>query len=187
MIRRLSLTLVGLVAALQMMSNVAHAGVDCYADMSGARNVTGTDVGGVLTVQVDGFQLGLGGGCDLGVDKMLFGVWGRYDFTDVSNAVLNADDYWSFGGRVGYKITEGVVLYGSLGFARSDISILTNDAARDGIVYGPGLEISLDGFGMPNVSGYVAWEHIDWRDKGTFDSDSDVIRTGVRIRFNVLK
>ena len=55
------------------------------------------------------------------------------------------------------------------------------------MIYGAGVEIDLSGLGMPNVSGFVAWEHIDWKDTGAFETDSDVIRTGVRIKLNVLK
>ena len=187
MIRRLSLVLIGAIAALQLMSNVAHAGVDCYAEASGAKNVTGTEVADTITLQVDGFQLGLGFGCDLGMDRMLFGVWGRYDFTDVSNAILNADDYWSAGGRVGYKINDGTLVYALGGFARSDIDLGPVSTGKEGLIYGAGVEIDLSGLGMPNVSGFVAWEHIDWKDTGAFETDSDVIRTGVRIKLNLLK
>lgn len=183
--------LIAAIAALQMMSVAAHAGVDCYAEASGGKNITAAEVADTITVQADGFQLGLGGGCDLTVDRMLFGIWGRYDFADVDgsvfNTVLSADDYWSGGGRVGYKINDGTLLYGVFGFARSDLDLATVDAGRDGVLYGAGLEIDLAGLGMPNVSGFVAWEHIDWRDKGAIESDTDVIRTGVRIKLNVLK
>lgn len=186
------------IAALQMMSVAAHASVSCYGEASVAKNITATEVDtaiGSVTIQADGWQVAPGIGCDFKQGGWVLGLWGRYDFTDVDGDLfatsLSANDYWSAGGRAGYHINDGTLLYGMLGLARSDLEFAGVEQGRQGTLYGAGLEIDMSGLGMPNVVGFVEWNRIDWKDRGfpgaTLETSSDVVRTGVRIRFDVLK
>lgn len=199
MIRRLSVSLVGLVAALQLASNVAHAGVDCYAELSAAKNITAAKADtplGPISLSADGFQLAPGAGCDVGIPDTAFviGAWLRYDFANVSEDVLTTktslDDYWSAGGRLGFKLNDGTLAYGLLGMSKSDLTFAGSTAGRDGIMYGAGLEVEFKGLGVP-VALFGQWEHTDWKDRassiGNIDTETDVFRAGMRIKTNILK
>ena len=187
-----------LAAGLLALSAVpAAAGVSCYADISAGKTITSTRVGddfsGPVTIAADGFQGGLGAGCDYLIpglmDGLVIGVLGRYDLQDVSTKFaagdISSDGAWTAAARAGVKINPGTLAYGLVGMSWTDIAYPgATEISPRGWVYGAGLEVDI---GVPNLSAYVEWNHTQWgkaEDFGiTLRPESDSVRVGLKLKF----
>ena len=183
--------------AVALSATSAAAGVSCYADISAGKTITSTRVGdsfdGPVTIAADGFQGGLGAGCDYlipGVlDGIVIGVLGRYDLQDISTKFaagdISSDGAWTAAIRGGVKINPGTLAYGLLGMSWTDISYPgATEISPRGYVYGAGIEIDV---GVPNLSAYIEYNHTTWGKATDFDvtlrPESDSVRVGLKLKF----
>lgn len=187
-----------LAAGLLALSVVpAFAGASCYLDVNAGKTITSTRVGddfsGPVTIAADGFQGGLGAGCDYVIpglmDGLVIGVLGRYDLQDVSTKFaagdISSDGAWTAAARAGVKINPGTLAYGLLGMSWTDIAYPgATEISPRGWVYGAGLEVDI---GIPNLSAYVEWSHTQWGKATDLDltlrPDSDTVRVGLKLKF----
>lgn len=187
-----------LAAGLLALSAVpAAANVACYVDLNAGKTITSTRVGdsfdGPVTIAADGFQGGLGAGCDYTVPGIMHGlvvgVLGRYDLQDISTKFaagdISSDGAWTAAIRGGVKINPGTLAYGLLGMSWTDIQYPgATEISPRGYVFGAGIEIDV---GVPNVSLYAEWSHTQWGKATDFDvtlrPDSDTVRVGLKLKF----
>jgi opacity protein-like surface antigen len=161
--------IVALVVAYLFWTEKAQANpwTGCYVGAggaySGAHTDTSLDVAGVGSVLgVDGLGAqgeGLFGavGCDLQLpnSKIVVGAFADYlwhnDTTfsvyggvpSVTILETSLDNAWSVGGRLGYAVTDGALVYGLVGYSRAQMDDITSPLA-------PGFALSI-----PDLSGYV--------------------------------
>lgn len=191
-----------LAAALAVaMTSAADAGVTCYADINAGKTITSTKVSdpwsGPVSFAADGFQGGIGGGCDYLIPGVMhglvIGVLGRYDLQDISTALdaakISSDHAWTAAARAGVKINPGTLVYGLAGMSWTEISYPGDMAISPrGYVYGAGIELDI---GIPNLAGYVEWNHTTWGKASDFDvtirPESDTIRVGLKLKLDILK
>lgn len=183
--------------AVALSAVPAAAGVSCYVDINAGKTITSTRVGdsfdGPVTIAADGFQGGLGAGCDYlipGVmDGIVIGVLGRYDLQDISTKFaagdISSDGSWTAAARAGVKINPGTLAYGLVGMSWTDITYPgATEISPRGYVYGAGIEIDV---GVPNLSAYVEWSHTQWGKATDIDltlrPDSDTVRVGLKLKF----
>lgn len=110
---------------------------------------------------------GIGGGrvgFDWARGKILFGVFGEYNFTNmktdvsiagVGNFGLEKDDEWSVGGRIGYVVAPRTLLYVLAAYTQTEYNVtglgaidfgdasVKSGATFDGISVGGGIEFAL--------------------------------------------
>jgi outer membrane immunogenic protein len=110
---------------------------------------------------------GIGGGrvgFDWARGKILFGVFGEYNFTNmkteasiagVGNFGLEKDDEWSVGGRIGYVVAPRTLLYVLAAYTQTEYNLtglnainfgdasVKSGATFDGISVGGGIEFAL--------------------------------------------
>lgn len=189
-----------LAAALAVaLTTAASANVACYVDVSAGKTITSTqfdnNISGPVTIAADGFQGGLGAGCDLTVaglmDGLVIGVLGRYDLQDISTKFavgdISSDGAWTAAIRAGVKINPGTLAYGLVGMSWTDITYPgATEISPRGYVYGVGLEVDI---GIPNLSAYAEWSHTQWGKAEDFGvslrPDSDTVRVGLKLKFGV--
>lgn len=187
-----------LAAGLLALSAVpAAANMACYVDVNAGKTITSTRVGddfsGPVTIAADGFQGGLGAGCDYTVPGLMhglvIGVLGRYDLQDISTKFsggdISSDGAWTAAVRGGVRINPGTLAYGLIGMSWTDISYPgATEISPRGYVYGAGIELDV---GVPNVSLYAEWSHTQWGKATDFDvtlrPESDSVRLGLKLKF----
>lgn len=189
-----------LAAGLLALSAVpAAANMACYVDINAGKTITSTrvsdDFSGPVTIAADGFQGGLGAGCDYTVpgimDGLVIGVLGRYDLQDVSTKFaagdISSDGAWTAAARAGIRVNSGTLAYGLVGMSWTDIAYPgSTEISPRGWVYGAGLEVDI---GVPNLSLYGEWSRTQWGKAEDFGvslrPDSDTVRIGVKMKFGI--
>ncbi len=170
-----------------------QAGVSCYGELSAGKTATATstDVSGPVTVTASGLQGGVGLGCDYAIGSTVIGALARYELMDVHATLgtgsMDVDAMWTVAIRAGIKINPGTLIYGLAGISGTELSYPGLEIDPTGITYGAGLEIDL---ATENLAAFLEWSHttLDKRRNAlgtTFDPESDTIRVGVRMKFNL--
>ena len=172
----------------------------CYIEGSAGKNVTSSrisdQVNGSVTLSADGAIAGLGAGCDLDISRFFVGVFGRFDFTNVSgtfaDAKLGQDNQWMAAGRGGFKLNYATRVYGLAGIAGTDLTYGDLKLSPDGVVYGLGIETDIGLYGLPNnISIGIEWDHIAWKKATEFESalrpDTDIIRATLKLKLDLFK
>lgn len=178
--------------AVASIATPAKADVSCYLEASAAKNITSTRVDngallGTVTVQADGLQGGIGGGCDYLLGSgFKFGVLGRADRpdikTDFATGTFSGSNIYTGAGRLGYMVNPGVEVYALAGMSWTDLNIGGTTLSPKGYLYGAGIEINTSNL-MPHTSIIVEYARTNW-DASTIagtklSPESDVIRIGV--------
>jgi len=153
---------------------------------------------------------GLNGGLFLGFqksvnDKFLLGVEAGYsqsgaDYSATDGVVsgkIEQNETWELGGRLGYLVQPDTMVYGRLGWVRTNFEATVSDAGGsykgdenlNGLRIGAGLEKSF----KEKISGrlelsYTNYEDITYRDTATaeslkIDTDEILVRAGVAYHF----
>lgn len=188
-------------AAIAVVLSVvpAAANVTCYADISAGKTITSTKVSeefsGPYTIAADGFQGGLGGGCDVTVPSVMHGLvigaLGRYDLQDIDTrfegSSVSSDAAWTAAARIGVKVNPGTLIYALGGLSWTDITYPgATELSTRGYVFGGGIEIDI---GIPNLSLYTEWSRTQWGKATDLDAvltpASDTIRVGLKLKFGV--
>lgn len=186
--------------AVALTATSAAANVACYLDVSAGKTITSTRVGdslsGPVTIAADGFQGGLGAGCDYTIPGVMhglvIGVLGRYDLQDISTGIdagkISSDAAWTAAARAGVRINPGTLAYALAGMSWTDISYPgAMEISPRGYVYGAGIEIDI---GIPNLSAYVEYNHTTWGRSTDLDvtlrPDSDTVRLGLKLKFGTV-
>jgi len=175
----------------------AKAGVSCYAEASAGKTFSATrindDFSGPVTIAADGLQGGVGAGCDYQFDSLLvIGAMARYELLDlkgrVEDANFGSDAMWTLALRAGIKINPDMLAYGMAGYSGTDMSLPGINWDPTGITYGAGLEFKV---AVDNLNAFVEWTHTTFDDRTAFGTnikpENDVVRAGIRFRFNGLK
>jgi len=190
-------TVIAAALAVALSATSAAANMACYVDINAGKTITSTRVGddfsGPVTIAADGFQGGVGAGCDYTVPGLMhgivIGVLGRYDLQDIDTKFagdsIASDGAWTAAARAGVRINEGTLAYGLLGMSWTDISYPgATEISPRGYVYGAGIEIDV---GVPNLAVYAEWSHTQWGKATDLDvtlrPDSDTVRIGVKLKF----
>lgn len=183
-----------LAAALSVaMMSSAHAGVSCYGELSAGKTATATstDLAGPVTVTASGLQGGVGLGCDYAIGSTVIGALARYELMDVHSTLgvgsIDIDAMWTVAMRAGIKINPGTLIYGLVGISGTEVSYPGLEIDSTGITYGAGLEFDI---AMDNLTAFVEWSHTSLDERRTalganLDPESDTIRVGVRMKFNL--
>lgn len=135
----------------------------CYGGAAAGYAVTlantGLDVPGGNVITVDGLgSQGAAGtvtaGCDLSIDRFVFGAWGTHTWHDqaieitASNGAVSAkvdlSTSWALGGRVGFMFSPDAMLYAKAAYTRANFG--------DIVVTTPGGSGSL---AMPELDGWL--------------------------------
>lgn len=135
----------------------------CYGGASVGYAVTlantGLDVPGGNVITVDGLgSQGPAGsitaGCDVSIDRFVFGAWGAHTWHDQAikidamggavSAKLDLSTSWALGGRIGFMFSPDALLYAKAGFTRANFG--------DIVVATPGGGGSLS---MPDLDGWL--------------------------------
>jgi opacity protein-like surface antigen len=176
------------------MISSAHAGTACYGELSAGKSITETSTtnpAGPVTISASGLEGGIGIGCDYAIGATVIGVLARYDLLDVrsnlAGGAMDADAMWTLAVRAGVKINPGTLIYGLAGFSGTELTYPGLEIDPTGITYGAGLEIDI---AVENLTGFVEWSHTSLDERRTalgarFDPESDSIRVGVRMKFNM--
>jgi len=164
----LGIAIAGLmVATLGTSANAG--GFGCYGSILGGMNATNTgtslDVSDTGTSQnlanIGGFgssgaMAGVGGGCDIIVDRILIGamgdyMWHRESFTMTAmgfSAGIDLDKQWFLGGRAGAFVTDSTLVYLLAGWTNLSTNGVTGTFAAglpdfSGLTLGGGIETAL--------------------------------------------
>lgn len=98
------------------------------------------------SVSAAGWTVGAGIGCDLKLERVVIGALARVELpvdTDGTVGGVDFDKSWMVGGRVGYLLNTGLMIYGLVGYETSELSLAAIDVDKDGIVLGAGLEVMI--------------------------------------------
>jgi outer membrane immunogenic protein len=146
-----------------------------------------------------GATLGVIGGCDLQLNRVVVGAWGDYTWhidheakTELLQAIsLNGvlDTQWAVGGRAGVLLNDATLVYASLGYTEAEGA----DITAKGIVYGGGVEVQLGaGFAIRGEYRYsdLDEQNMKWIGdveglSGTADSDIHEVRAALTYRLGV--
>jgi len=139
-----------------------------------AQDFTGPRVGVELGISDDSFlgseetSWGVNAGYDFDLGKLVVG--GTVGYTDVFGDDFDFREL-SVGGKLGAKLTESALLYGTVAYSDIDVAGLSVDGAR----FGVGAEVNV----TPNV-----FVNLETR-YGTYDYDLELYQTviGVGYRF----
>lgn len=117
-------------------------------DVSGA--VTASDK---ESIDADGVFGAVGLGYDITLrDNIVLGVFGDYAFGDLDDKYdlggvpvkTSYEDIWAVGGRLGVIVHKDMLLYGTVGYTRADLTVKNPDGKAsedlDGFFVGAGLE-----------------------------------------------
>lgn len=208
--KKIALAIVAIV-----MCNPATAGqmmTGCYGEFSGlvmsADTKLSFDVGGTTFASLDGLGSqgiggGLGIGCDYKMDRVIVGLFGRYDWNN-SKSELNIvgstlemtfDPAYSVGARLGIDINGATMVYGLLGYQWSGVEVsgLGINLSTDlkGWMLGGGLETAISGPWSAKLE--YTYIHYDSATLATFgpaainiQPDAHAVRAGIVYRFGAL-
>lgn len=188
-------TIAAAALAVALTAAPAAAGVTCYGELSAGKtaSATSTDLAGPVTVTASGLQGGVGIGCDYSIGSTVIGALARYELMDVHSTLgvgsIDIDQMWTVALRAGVKINPGTLVYGLVGISGTEVSYPGLEIDPTGITYGAGLEIDI---AVENLTAFVEWSHTTFDEKKTalganIDPESDTIRVGVRMKFDLLK
>ena len=141
-------------AAADSLFRGAYAGLqgsyDTYDFDVRANSLTADDLS--LSGPSGGFYAGANTGLP-GTDRMIVGLEGSFTFNDADGQIsgggdrttINARNTYGISGRAGYEVTDSVLLYGRLGWARTRFSGLgqSGGASLDGVRFGGGAEYAI--------------------------------------------
>jgi outer membrane immunogenic protein len=163
-------------------------------------------------------SLGAGGetfavlaGCDMQVQKFVFGVWGDFswhnaDFSEgwagePADLATGLDTSWAVGGRAGYVFVPGAMVYVLAGYTQAELNDVTSPAdgpeariavpSLEGYVLGAGSEVGLGGGLYLDVRGtYANYDKVSITgpdfDEGEFaDLDVDVLTARVGLIYRL--
>lgn len=115
-------------------------------------SATGIDLNGIAGYGLIGR---VGGGADRQFGRLVFGVFGDYDFSNAStdltlgsqSASVKLDNQWTVGGRGGFLATPSTLFYGLMGYSNASYSLNAPGFSKSqdftGMVYGGGMETQL--------------------------------------------
>ena len=183
-------------AALLLVASTvsAFAGVACYGGLSAGKGITETstsDISGPVTISASGLIGGVELGCDYAIGSTVIGALARYDLMDLNATYqagkIDGDAMWTIAARAGVKINPGTLVYGLAGISGTELTYPGLNIDPTGITYGAGLEIDL---ATNNLAAFVEWSHVSLDERKTalgvkLDPESDLLRVGVRMKFNL--
>lgn len=212
-----------LMAILKTEQAAAANWTGCYGGGAVGYGSSNTDadlkLAGAGNIEVDGLgtqgaNVGLFGGCDIAMQKVVLGTWGDYTWHDTDEFTVSAsfpgfsgniatyslDTEWSLGARAGFLVTPDVLAYGLVGYAESswnDLDVLKGFGGPSfsipdmtGIVWGGGMEASLgNGLFVRGEYRYTDYDSesidvIPGFAKLDLDPDVQTARVGLAYKFN---
>lgn len=159
-----------LIGGVLVSPPVKAAGLGCHVGIMGGMAATNTKTtfdnpnnnflgGNIATLSgmgSSGSQIGLGGGCDFVVDKILVGAFADYVWHNQSTSLnvinqtlsMELDRQWTIGGRTGVVLGDATLVYVLAGYTKLSTSGFTGAIAApapdfSGIVLGGGVETAL--------------------------------------------
>lgn len=128
-----------------------------------------------------------------GVDRAIVGLEGSFAFNDADGQVSGGGDHisiasrhtYDISGRAGYEVTDNVLLYGRVGWARTRFSGLepTGRTTLDGIRFGGGAEYAI----TDNIALRTEFTRTDYERKRSsdrrFDTAQNRLTLGIGYRF----
>ena len=171
-----------------------------YAGVQGSYETYDTDIRS-SNLNTDDLELsGLSGGFYVGAntawpgaDRTVVSLEGSFAFNDADGQVSGGGDRiaiasrhaYGIAGRVGYEVTDDVLLYGRVGWARTRFSGLepTGRTSLDGIRFGGGAEYAVTG----NIALRSEFTRTDYERKRSgdrrFDPAQNRLTLGIGYRF----
>lgn len=149
------------IAALMTTAAFAGEGAHCYLEGTAGVGFTANKIGDVannvsLNLATTGLVIAPGVGCDVHMDKVSLGVFGRYDIGSFGSSPINVagvtgnqqmNGQWTVGGRLGYDLNPGAMVYGLAGLAGTKADLTAAAASQSltstGLVLGGGVELDL--------------------------------------------
>jgi len=214
------LRLTAALAALTL-STAAYAGpwTGCYgggaAGYQSALTDTSLDFAGLGSIGVDslgaqGGSMTVLAGCDIQVERFVFGAWGDFTWSDADFSVTmtgapgnlvqtGVDTSWAVGGRAGYVFVPGALAYVLAGYTQAEMDDITfpglapgfalSVPTLDGYVLGGGAEISIgSGLYLQAQYTYADYDQADIAlGPGVslgLDTDIQTARIGLLYRFS---
>ena len=96
------------------------------------------------SVSASGWTIGAGMGCDVKIERVVIGALARIELpVDPDGTLVDMDKSWMVGGRVGYLLNTGLMIYALAGYESAELTLANIDIAKDGLVVGGGLEVML--------------------------------------------
>ena len=96
------------------------------------------------SLSASGWTLGAGVGCDVKFQRVVIGALARIELpVDADGTLIDMEKSWMVGGRLGYMLNTGLMMYGLVGYESAELSLASIDIAKDGLVVGGGLEVML--------------------------------------------
>ena len=96
------------------------------------------------SVSASGWTIGAGMGCDVKIERVVIGALARIELpVDPDGTVIDMDKSWMVGGRVGYMLNTGLMIYALAAYESAELTLANIDIAKDGLVVGGGLEVML--------------------------------------------
>lgn len=163
-----------LIAGILVSQPGRAAGLGCHVGILGGMSATNTKTtfddpnfnfagGNIATINglgSNGSQIGLGGGCDVVVDKILLGAFADYvwhnqsfngsigGFGGAATLNIDLDRQWTIGGRAGVVISETTLAYLLAGYTNLSTNGLNGAIVAavpdfNGIVLGGGIETAI--------------------------------------------
>jgi opacity protein-like surface antigen len=197
--------------ALLAISLPAHAGnwTGCYGGVnvgySTAQHELDVAAGGIVidSLGADGKSYGVTGGCDMQVERLVFGVWGDHTWSDTEFSITTAglpplleteiERSWAVGVRGGVVVGSALA-YGLVGYTEAETSGLNSPAAAaslalptlEGYVVGGGVELDLtNGLYLDLRYTYADYDEVNLAPlPASLDTDVQTARVGVLYRLN---
>jgi len=152
-----------LLAALMTTAAYAGEGGHCYLEGTAGVGFTANKISDAadnvsLNLASTGLVFSPGVGCDLRMGKVSIGPFVRYDFGSIGSTPVNIggitgnqqmNGQWTVGGRLGYELNAGTMVYGLVGIAgtKADITTALSSSKQaltsTGLVLGGGAELEL--------------------------------------------
>lgn len=139
------------------------------------------------SVSASGWTIGAGMGCDVKIERVVIGALARIELpVDPDGTLIDMEKSWMVGGRLGYMLNTGLMMYGLVGYESAELSLANIDIAKDGLVVGGGLEVMLSKHLSLNVE--YTNTIVDSTTIGGFavKPESHKARVGLTYRFNSL-
>ena len=96
------------------------------------------------SVSASGWTIGAGMGCDVKIERVVIGALARIELpVDPDGTLIDMEKSWMVGGRVGYMLNTGLMIYALAGYESAELTLANIDIAKDGLVVGGGLEVML--------------------------------------------
>jgi opacity protein-like surface antigen len=161
----------------------------CYVQGMAGSAISTVQANTVLpeAISASGWTVGAGIGCDVRIDRVVIGALARIELpVDPDGTLIDMDKSWMVGGRLGYMLNTGLMIYGLVGYESAELSLASIDIAKDGLVVGGGLEVMISKHLSLNAE--YTNTIVDSTDVGGFaiKPESHKARLGLTYRFNSL-